>query len=137
LLGAFYTSLFGGLFFVFLPMEAVYIRYLKSGFSPFLIILVYVGGFLFSYTANYYIGLKLNNVSKKIISPKKFYKIKGIINRYGAWAIFGFNVLPLPSQPLSTILGVFRYNKKRFYLFFLLGQLIKYTAITVAYIYIF
>jgi membrane protein YqaA with SNARE-associated domain len=74
--------------------------------------------------------MKLAGVSKKIITSKKFYKIKGLINIYGAGAIFVINALPLPSQPLAAILGVFKYNKTKFYLFFLLGQFVKYGAIT-------
>lgn len=136
LLGSLYASIFGGLFFVILPVELVFYSFLRAGHNIILINIFYVAGFLISYTLNYYLGLKLTGISKKIISPKKFYKIKGTINRYGAWAVFGFNVLPLPSQPLATILGVFKYNRKRFYIFFLSGQILKYAVISMAYIYI-
>ncbi|MFH1589487.1 MAG: hypothetical protein ABIB43_02890 [archaeon] len=136
LLGAFYTSLFGGLFFVFMPMEVAFIAFIKSGSYPALVIALYVLGMFFSFTINYYIGMKLTDISKKIITPRKFYKIKTVINKYGALAIFVFNVLPLPAQPLSAILGVFKYNKARFYFFFILGQTIKYTFITIGYFYI-
>ena len=64
---------------------------------------------------------------------KKFYKTKGILNRYGSLAVFSFNALPLPSQLLSVILGVFRYNKTRFYVFFLSGQAVKLAGITIIY----
>ena len=77
--------------------------------------------------------LKLSGISKKLISPKKFYRLKGLTNKYGALTIFFFNALPLPSQLLSVILGVFRYNKTRFYVFFLFGQIVKYAAISVIY----
>ncbi|MFH1771020.1 MAG: VTT domain-containing protein [archaeon] len=136
LLGALYTALFGGLFFVFMPMEVAFITFLRAGESPVLLVILYIVGMICSFTVNYYIGMKMSGLSKKIISPRKFYKIKGIINKYGAGAIFLFNVLPLPAQPLSAILGVFKYNKPRFYFFFILGQSIKYIAISIAYIYI-
>jgi|FLOH01.1.fsa_nt_gi membrane protein YqaA with SNARE-associated domain len=134
-LGAFYTTLFGGLFFIFLPLEAVFITFLKEN-NSFIVILLYLIGLIISYTINYFIGYKLTDFSKKIITPKKFYKIKNYVNKYGALAIFLFNVFPLPSQPLSAILGVFKYNKARFYIFFILGQLVKYTVITIGYFYI-
>lgn len=136
LLGSFYASLVGGLFFVFMPMEVAFINFLKSESNPVFLIILYNLGFVVSFTINYYIGMKLAGLSKKIITPKKFYKIKSIINKYGALAIFVFNVLPFPAQPLSAILGVFKYNKARFYFFFILGQTIKYTIISIAYIYI-
>lgn len=129
LLGVFYTALFGGLFFVFMPVEALFISYLKSDAPDIMIMLVYIFGFIISYTINYYVGFRLSKLAKKLISAKQFYKLKGTVNKYGGLAIFGFNALPLPSQPLATILGVFRYNKTRFYVFFILGQVVKYTVI--------
>jgi membrane protein YqaA with SNARE-associated domain len=135
LLGALYITLIGGLFFVFMPIEAWFIAFIGSH-NPLLIVALFILGFLVSYSINYYIGRKLNKTSKAMIGPRKFYKIKALINKRGGLAIFAFNALPLPSQPLSAILGVFRYNKTRFYLYFLLGQLTKYIVISVAYIYI-
>jgi membrane protein YqaA with SNARE-associated domain len=136
--GVLYASIFGGLFFVTIPMEAVFVSFLEAGTKPVLLVGLFLFGFLISFTINYIIGLKLDHFSKKIITPQKFYKIKGILNKYGVIAIFVINVIPfLPSQPLSTILGVFRYNKAKFYVSFLAGQLIKFAAIAIGYIYIF
>ena len=128
-LGIIYISLIGGLFFIFMPMEVFIARFITAG-NPFIVVLVlYLGGVFVSYSIDYFIGLKLSRLSKKLISPRKFYSIKGKLNRYGSWAIFVFNVLPLPSQILSAILGVFRYNKTKFYVFFMSGQLVKCIAI--------
>jgi membrane protein YqaA with SNARE-associated domain len=130
-LGIIYTTLIGGIFFVTIPLEVLFIKFLKAGHFFLIVILFYLFGLLVSFTLNYYTGLKLSGLSKKIISPKKFYKTKGVLNRYGALAVFAFNALPLPAQPLSVILGVFRYNKTRFYIFFLTGQLVKYIIISI------
>lgn len=130
LLGVFYGSLIGGLFFVFVPTEALFISFLRAHHNPILLIIIYISGFILSYSLNYFVGLKLNRVAKKAIGPKKFYSTKGIMNRYGSLGVFGFNALPLPSQPLATILGVFKYNKGRFYILFISGQLAKYIVIS-------
>jgi membrane protein YqaA with SNARE-associated domain len=130
-LGMIYTTLIGGLFFVSIPLEVLFVKFLNAGHPILIVFLFYLFGIIVSYTINYYVGLKLSGLSKKLISPKKFYKTKGILNRYGALAVFAFNALPLPSQLLTVILGVFRYNKARFYVFFLSGQLAKYLVITV------
>ncbi|MBR9691878.1 VTT domain-containing protein [Candidatus Woesearchaeota archaeon] len=135
LLGVFYTTLIGGLFFVSIPLELLFIKFLKTGHYFLIIMLFYFIGLLISYSINYFIGLKLSKVSKKLISPKKFYKIKGLTNKYGALAVFFFNALPLPSQLLAVVLGVFRYNKTRFYIFFLLGQLVKYLIISIVFLF--
>jgi len=136
LLGSFYAPFFGGLFFVPVPLELIFLSFLKAGHLPWLLVLLYLLGLFISYTFNYFIGGMFTETSKKIISYKKFYKIKGFINRYGSGGIFLFNVLPLPSQPLSAILGVFRYNRYKFYLYSMGGQLIKYSVIALGYFYI-
>lgn len=135
-LGAFYASFFGGLFFIISPMEIFFILFLDN-FNPYILLIIYMIGIICSYTINYYIGMNLSEISKKIINIKRFYKFKSIINRYGVLAILFFNLLPLPSQPLAAVLGVFRYSKARFYIFFILGQFLKYSFIILGYFYIY
>lgn len=137
LLGAFYTTLVGGLFFVTVPIEIMYLLFLQKGNSAIILIPIYLTGLIISYSINYFIGLKLNHLAKRLISYKRFYKIKSQVNKYGAWAVFFFNIIPLPSQPLAAVLGVFRYDKFRFYFFFIMAQFLKYVWITLAYLYIF
>jgi membrane protein YqaA with SNARE-associated domain len=133
ILGILYTTLVGGLFFISIPLEVVFVKFLKAG-HPYLIIMIpWFLGLAASFTVDYYIGYKLSGLSKRLISPKKFYKLKGLINRYGALAVLFFNATPLPSQLLTVILGVFRYNKTRFYIFFLAGQAAKYGVISIIY----
>ena len=136
LLGVFYTALIGGLFFVFTPLEVFYAKFLGSGHSMLLIFAVYMLGITISYSIDYFLGLKLSRFAKKLISPRKFYSIKGKINKYGSAAVFMFNALPLPSQILTAILGVFKYNKTRFYVFFFLGQIVKLAVITAGVYYV-
>ena len=134
----FYSSLFGGLFFVTIPTEAVFIHYLRAGYNFLIVIPIFISCFFIAYNINYFIGMHLAEISKKIITTKKFYKVKTIINKYGDWAILGINAIPFfPAQPLSAILGVFKYNRKRFYFYFLLGQTIKHFALAIGYIYLF
>ena len=135
--GIFYIALFGGFFLIFMPLEVIFISVLTSGKSALILIPIYLMGLFISYTINYYIGYKLGTFSKKLITYKKFYSIKKFVNNHGILAIFLFNFLPLPSQPLSTILGVFKYNIFKFYIFFILGQLCKYILISITYLYIF
>ncbi|MFT4343970.1 MAG: hypothetical protein ACMXYE_04455 [Candidatus Woesearchaeota archaeon] len=130
LLGAFYTTLVGGLFFLTMPMEILYANFLLKGHLWILVLTLYILGMIFSYTLNYYIGFKLSRFAKSIITPKKFYPLKGLLNKYGPIAIFFVNALPLPSQPLSVILGVFNYNKVRFYILFIAGQVVKFGFLT-------
>ena len=132
LLGAFYTTFVGGLFFVVVPMELLFTRLIVKGNPWALVLLLYLLGMTLSYTLNYIIGQNLAGIAKSIISVKKFYSIKATLNKHGSWGIFFINALPLPSQPLSVILGVFRYNKAKFYTYFLLGQTAKYLVLVIA-----
>jgi len=137
-LGAFYTTAFGGLFFLPIPIELTFFAFLGSGeISSWLVILLFLAGLIVSFTIDYWIGEKLSELSKKMIGYKKFYKMKGTLNKYGAFAVLGFNALPLPAQPFATVLGVFKYNRVKFYTMSILGQGIKLTVITLGYLYIF
>jgi len=136
ILGALYTTMFGGLFFLPIPMEILFFAFLRAGLFPPLLIGIYVLGMIISFTVNYIVGSRLSEISKKIITPKRFYKIKVTLNKYGIWAIFAFNALPLPAQPLAAIIGVFKYSKAKFYLAFILGQTIKFSVFALAYFYI-
>lgn len=135
LLGSFYATLFGGLFFIPIPLEVLFINFI-SGNNIFLVIPIYIAGLVVSFGINYWVGGKLSYVSKRIVGIKRFYKVKTQVNRYGSWGIFIFNVLPLPAQILAVIAGVFRYNKTKFYVFFILGQAIKFSLIAIGYFYI-
>lgn len=133
-LGILYASLFGGLFFVFLPLEAFFIAFVRQGANPYTAAALYVGGFLVSFTINYFVGQRLGGLTKKLIGPKSFYKTKGILNKHGTLGVFLINLIPLaPAQPLSALLGIFNYNKTKFYVYFATGQAVKYLALGVLY----
>jgi membrane protein YqaA with SNARE-associated domain len=132
--GIVYTAFFGGLFFIYMPLEAFFVRYLSLGYPSIMVFLIYILGMLLSYSINYFVGYRFSNFSRDLIGLKKFYNIKGLINKYGSLLVFLFNAIPFfPSQPLSTLLGVFKYNKVKFYIFFLSGQIIKFTIIIIIY----
>jgi len=128
-LGLFITSFFGGLFFLFFPLEIYFFSILtiNSTFSSFFF--PYVLGVIFAQLTNYWLGLRLNRLSKLLIPPKNFYKMKGLLNKWGIWVILLMNMMPLPSPVFSTVLGAFKYNFKKFSVFAILGILILYSSI--------
>ncbi|XDD50787.1 VTT domain-containing protein [Leptospira sp. WS92.C1] len=127
--GVFFTTLFGGLFFFYLPIEFLFIRATYSRLDGSDLIVLHILGLLISFTINYFFGRIAARACIKLISPKKFYRMKGFLNQYGVLAIFAFNALPLPAPILSAILGVIRYKKKIFYPVFLAGQLAQSVVI--------
>jgi len=136
MLGGFYASFFGGLFFIPFPTELVYIGFLRAGQGIVVMGIVFLLGIVLSYWLNYQIGYWLSGISKKLIGARTFYKTKIFFNKYGPLGIFLFNVVPLPSQPLCTVLGVFNYNRKKFWFYTMLGEVIKFAAMTIGYFYI-
>ncbi|MCG6169182.1 hypothetical protein LFX25_15165 [Leptospira sp. FAT2] len=129
LLGVFFTTLFGGLFFFYLPIEFLYIRAAYSKLDGSDLVILHILGLAISFTINYFLGRIAARACIKLISPKKFYRMKGFLNRYGVLAIFAFNALPLPAPILSAVLGVIRYKKKIFYPVFIAGQSAQCVAI--------
>lgn len=136
LLGAFYASFFGGLFFVPIPMEVLYVAFLRVGHNVFGLTFIYMIGIIASYGVNYIIGYRLRGISKKLVGAKSFYKTKVALNKYGPLGIFIFNATPLPSQPLCVVLGVFNYNRKKFWVYTLAGELVKFITTAIGYFYI-
>ena len=128
LLGLFYVTFFGGLFFLMIFVEVYFVGALLN-YHPLLVLLITACGALLSYTLDYLMGRYFARFFKKIIPLKKFYKTKTTINRYGGWAVIFFNLIGAGSQQTTFILGVFRYNKMKLLVFAVTGQLIKYVVL--------
>lgn len=132
-LGLFITSFFGGLFFFVFPLEIYFYSILKINSNFITSVIPYFLGLLLAQMLNYWIGLRMSNVTKIFIPPKKFYKLKGYLNRWGIWMIIIVNLVPLPSPVFSAVLGSFRYNFKRFILFMALGSISLYSVLFLSY----
>ncbi|MFW6220461.1 MAG: DedA family protein [Nanoarchaeota archaeon] len=136
-LGMFYITFFGGLFFLTIPIEPMFLLAVNKPLNnPFILIIVALTGAVISYSINYILGNKFSNFAKKLISVKQFYKLKAIINKHGGIAILVFNIIGFGSQQITFILGVFRYNRTRLFILAFSGQLIKYFGI-LAFVYFF
>ncbi len=128
-LGLFYMSFFGNLLFVPFPIEFPFYFGLVKG-NPFLISLFLVtAGLIPSYAIDYFIGSKLSRIIFTFISTKKIYKVKRLVDRYGSYAIFGFNLLPLPANELTFALGIAKYNITRLFVVTLVASVLKFFAI--------
>ena len=127
-LGLFLVGLFGGLFFLSLPIEPLFYMSLGEN-NPFIALVSICVGLLISYSIDYLMGSNLAGISKKLISVKQFYKVKTYVNRRGKMAIFVFHLMGFLSQPVTFIVGVFRYNPKRLFILASAGQIIKFLAI--------
>ena len=128
-LGIFYLSFFGNLLLVPLPTEIPFFIGLTKG-NPFMLSLfLAIAGIIPSQAINYIIGTKFHKIIFTFISTKKIYKVKRWVDNYGPYALFIFNLLPLPSNELVFALGIAKYNVTRLFVSILFGSLIKFLAI--------
>ena len=127
--GLFYTGFFGGLFFLPIPQELFFYMGLFKGNNIFFSILLIMAGYLLAQFVNYYLGSKLGKLILPIVSKKTVYKSRRVINKYGSFGIFIFNLFPLPAPMITFALGLVRYNIYRLFFYTFLGSLIKYIAL--------
>lgn len=126
LLNVFFLGLIGGLFFLSVPLEIFFINAMHNiQLDSFILGAVFFVGLLLSYLANYFMGYLFSPFATKLMSPQQFYGIKVKLNKYGSWLILIFNLFPLPSQPLTFVCGVFKYNKLRYFSLWTTGWFIK------------
>ncbi len=136
-IGTAYIALIGGLFFIFLPLELLFYKALATGGSAALLFLIFIIGVIISYSLDYIIGEHFSGISRKLVSPKKFYKLKSFINKHGKAAILVIYLVPLmPSQLMTFMLGVFRYDKTRLFVFFICSWILKLYLLIMLYVYL-
>lgn len=128
-LGLFYMSFFGNLLFVPLPIEFPFYFGLLKGNPFFTSLFLVTAGLIPSYALDYFIGFKLSRIIFTFISTKKIYKVKRWVDRYGSYAIFGFNLLPLPANELTFALGIAKYNITRLFVVTIVASILKFFAI--------
>lgn len=135
LAGLFYISILGAIFFLAIPMEAIFIYYLSSTFhSTFFIISIIVLGSIIGLTINYFIGWILGDkVLKKFFEKENYDKYKNYITKYGGFVLVIGNIIPSPIEPLTLLYGSFNYSYKKFLILCLIGRIIKYTLLFIAF----
>jgi membrane protein YqaA with SNARE-associated domain len=126
--GLFMLSLLGAFFFLPIPTDILFFTALAQGIDPTSAIIMVMLGSLIGNYFNYILGWQLSTYMRYLISVKQLYEAKRWVNKFGAWAVLLFNLTPLPGSILTFALGITRYNLWRLYLFYTLGNLLKYSA---------
>ncbi len=133
--GLFYTGFLGASIFVPMPIEILYYIGLTKG-SPVILsfFLINLGIFL-AQIVNYWIGSRFSPLLLHFVSTRKIYKVRRFINKYGAYGIFFFNIIPTtPSEILTFALGITKYNVMRLFTLMTAAVLIKYVVISAIYL---
>lgn len=125
-LGLFYGHFIGGIFVVPSADELIFYYGLLNGNPLLLSFGAALIGYMLAQILNYLMGSKISNFMLHIVSKKKVYKTKRWINKYGAYGIFFFNILPLPAPLLVFALGVTKYNFKRLFIITAIAKVLEY-----------
>ena len=120
----------GYLFFLLMPVEALVPIYQAEGHAGSTLILIAIATAIAAQVVDYSIGrIASDKVRQDLIGEKRFNKFKGIIDKWGGWAILLFNLMPLSSPNMLLVAGITRYSARRAFLFSLLGLTGKYVGI--------
>ncbi|MFC1728624.1 hypothetical protein ACFLZ7_04125 [Nanoarchaeota archaeon] len=124
----------GYLFFLLMPVEALFAYFLTLGTNALILIPIAVGTALLAQYVDYVIGLLFSGlIIGKFISEKRFKRYNKIIHNWGGPSILIFNLLPLSSPILLLVAGIVRYNMKKAFTYSLIGLTIKYSFIAMVF----
>jgi len=120
----------GYLFFLLMPVEALVPLYQAEGHPAPTLILIAVVTAIAAQAIDYGIGRALSDrVSNDVIGEERFTRFKGMIDRWGGWAILFFNLFPLSSPNMLLVAGITRYSARWAFAFSLVGLTVKYVGI--------
>ncbi len=135
LTGLFFFSILSTLFFLILPSEATFLYYIDVTNHFFLLIILFcIIGNAVGMTINYLFGRVLGEkILIKMFKEKDFYKYKDVIERYGGYMLFFGNIFPGPIEFIAVFYGGFKFEYKKYIYLAMMGRLIKYTILFLAY----
>ncbi len=129
LMGLFYAAFFGSLFFIPLPVEAVFIYYLTLDYQMPLLIMIMIVGAILGELVNYLIGYFVGSRIMKYLMKENFLQWKERVDKYGGMMIFFASALPLPLGLIALIVGGMRFSWKQFIIALSLGRIARYLFI--------
>lgn len=120
----------GYLFFLLMPVEALVPLYQAEGHAGSTLILIAVGTALAAQAIDYGIGRAVSDrVTEDLIGEERANRFRAIIDKWGAWAILLFNLMPLSSPNMLLVAGITKYSARRAFLFSAIGLTGKYLGI--------
>ena len=120
----------GYLFFLLMPVEALFPYYIVIGNNPIIAVIVAVVTALLAQAIDYAFGRAFSHkIIDGIISQKRYDKYNKVIDKWGGPAILFFNLFPLASSVLLLVAGIVRFNWRKALLYSAIGLTIKYSVI--------
>lgn len=121
----------GYLFFLFMPVELMFIFYLRSGFDPLFLNLIAIGTALISQSIDYLIGYFFSTgIIDRLIGRRRYERAEAEIRKYGKLTLLVFNFFPLSSPVIALAAGMLKYRVKDALLYSFIGLVAKYLVLT-------
>ncbi|MBU1238485.1 VTT domain-containing protein [Myxococcota bacterium] len=115
LLGLFYAGFFGSLFFILIPLEAVFFYYLALPYNGILVLIIMLISSVLGLGLDYIMGRLVGESVLLRFKGTQFEKYKRAMESYGGLIVFVSNIIPfLPVQIISVAVGATRFGLKRF-----------------------
>jgi len=112
-------------------MELAFIFYLRTGYDPLMLNLVAVATAMASLAIDYLIGYFFSaKIIDSLIGRKRYEKAEDEIRKYGNWALFFSNLLPLSSPIISLAAGMLKYRVKDALFYSFAGMVCRYLLLT-------
>ena len=130
-LWSFSTIHFAGyLFFLLMPVEALVPFYQAEGHAGTILVGLAVSTAIGAQLIDYGIGyLVSDKIINDVLGRKKYERLNVRIDKYGGWAIFLFNLIPLSSPNMLLLSGMVRFRAVRALLISAAGLTAKYLVI--------
>jgi len=136
LLGLLYASFFGGIFFVSLPVEVIFLYYLGLNYYVVQIITVVMIGNILGMLFNYGFGRLIGEKVVKYFMKENYGKFRKKLEKAGAVLILIGNILPFPIEPFAVFLGAVKYRFSSFILWTAVGKFVKFIILAFGYTYV-
>lgn len=136
LLGLFYASFFGSLFFISLPVEVIFLYYLGLNYYVVQIITVVMIGNILGMLFNYGFGRLIGERIVKYFMKENYGKFRKKIEKAGALLILIGNIIPFPIEPLAVFLGAVKFRFSSFIMWTGIGKFIKFIILAFGYTYV-
>lgn len=118
-------------FFLLMPVELAFIYYLRSGYDPMMLNLIAIATAMAAQVIDYLIGYFFSaGIIDRLIGRKRYEKAEDEIRKYGNWALFFSNLLPLSSPIISLAAGMLKYRIKDALFFSFAGMICRYLLLT-------
>ncbi len=132
--GIMYFFSMASIFFFPVPMEILYIRYLRLGLSFEFLYPVVILGIIIGQHVNFFLGRFLGFLIKPFIKKRTRIGLMKRLHKYGTYGIIFMHLFPLPYPLFNFVVGLTRYNYFKWLITMIPALLVNYLVVYLIYL---